>query len=104
MSFEAIQKVAETEQATRAKKAEAAVEAKRIVGEAERAGQQLVAQARAKADEQVKAMLADAEARAAERSRQILADNDAACAALKQKAQDRLDQAADLIVGRVGNN
>ena len=104
MSFEAIQKVTETEQATRAKKAEAAAEAKRIVGEAERNGRQLVAQARAKAEEQVKAMMAEAEARAVERSRQILADNDVACAALRQNAQARLDQAADLIVGRVGNN
>jgi len=104
MSFEAIQKVTETEQVTRAKKAEAAVEAKRIVGEAERMGRQLVSQARAEADEKVKAMLAEAEARAAERSRQVLADNDAACAALKKDAQTRLEQAADLIVGRVGNS
>lgn len=104
MSFEAIQKVTETEQANRAKKAEAAAEAKRIVGEAERMGKQLVTQARADADGKVKAMLAEAEARAADRSRQILADNDAACAALKQDAQSRLEQAADLIVGRVGNS
>ena len=104
MSFEAIQKVTETEQANRTKKAEAAAEAKRIVGDAERMGKQLVAQARADADGKVKALMAEAEARAAERSRQILADNDAACNALKQDAQSRLEQAADLIVGRVGNS
>ena len=104
MSFEAIQKVTETEQANRVKKADAAAEAKRIVAEAERMGQQLVAQARAEADTQVKTMLAEAEARAAQRSQQILADNDAACAALKQDAQARLEQAADIIVERVGKN
>jgi len=104
MSFEDIQKVTQTEQEGRAKKAEAAAEAKRIVGEAERLGKQRVNQARAEADEKVKTMMAEAEARAADRSKQILADNDAACAALKQEAQSRLEQAADLIVGRVGNN
>ena len=67
-------------------------------------GKQLVVQARAEADGKVKAMLAEAESRAAERSKQILADNDAACQALKQDAQARLEQAADLIVGRVGNS
>ena len=104
MSFEAIQKVTETEQANRVKKAEAAAESKRIVGEAERLGKQLVTQARADADGKVKAMLAEAESRAAERSKQILADNAAACEALKQDAQSRLEQAADLIVRRVGNS
>jgi len=104
MSFEAIQKVTETEQANRVKKAEAAAEAKRIVGEAERLGKQLVTQARADADGKVKAMLAEAESRAAERSGKILADNAAACEELKKDAQGRLEQAAELIVGRVGNS
>lgn len=102
MSFEAIQKVTETEQATREKKAEAAAEAKRIVGEAERAGKQLVAQARAEAEEKVKALLAEAEALAAQQSKQVLEGNAAACESLKQSARGHLEQAADLIVGRVG--
>lgn len=104
MSFEAIQKVTEAEQAGREKKAEAAAEAKRAVGEAERLGKLLVTRARADADAQVKAMLADAEARAAERSRKILEDNAAACEALKAEARGRLDRAAELIVERVGNS
>ena len=104
MSFEDIQKVTQTEQESRAKKADAAAEAKRIVAEAERAGRQRVAQARAEADEKAKAMMAEAEVRAADRSRQILADNDAVCAELKQAAKTRLEQAADLIFGRVGNS
>jgi vacuolar-type H+-ATPase subunit H len=104
MSFEDIQKVTRTEQENRTKKAEAAAEAKRILAEAERAGAQLVERARAEADEKTRAMMAEAEKRAADRSRQILADNDAACEALKQAAKTRLEQAADLIVGRVGNN
>lgn len=103
MSLEAIQKVTQAEQAVREDKARAADEAKRIVAEAERAGRQLVADARSQAEEQVKTMLAEAEARAGEKSAQTLADNAAQCEALKQTARSRLDQAAGLIVGRVGS-
>ena len=104
MSLEAIQEVTQAEQAAREKKAQAADEAKRIVAEAERAGRQLVADARAQAEETVKTLLAEAEARAGERSAQTLAGNAAQCEALKKTARSRLDQAAGLIVGRVGNS
>ena len=104
MSLEAIQTVTRAEQAARDKKAQAADEAKRIVSEAERAGRQLVADARSQAEEQVKALLAEAEARAGEKSAQTLANNAAQCEALKKAARGRLDRAADLIVGRVGNS
>lgn len=102
MSFEAIQKVTETEQNSRARKAEAAAEAKRIVAEADRMGHQTVAQARAAADESVKAMMAEAEKRAGERAGKILAENAEVCAALKENARPRMDRAADLIVEKVG--
>ena len=104
MSLEAIQKVTAAEQSAREEKARAADEAKRIIAEAERAGRQLVADARAQAEEAAKAMLAEAETRAAARTEQALADNAAQCEALKQTARGRLDRAAGLIVGRVGNS
>ena len=104
MSLEAIQAVTQAEQAAREKKTQAADEAKRIVAEAERAGRQLVADARAKAEDEVKTMLAEAEARAGEKSARTLADNAAQCEALKKAARGRLDRAAGLIVGRVGNS
>ena len=104
MSFDAIQKVTETEQNSRTRKAEAAAEAKRIVAEADRMGQQSVAQARTEAEEKVKAMMAGAETRAGERSEQIQAENAKACAALKERARPNLDRAADLIVEKVGKN
>ena len=104
MSLEAIRKVTQAEQAARDKKAQAADEAKRIVAEAERAGRQLVADARAQAEETVKTLLAEAEARAGERSAKTLADNAAQCETLKKAARGRLDRAAGLIVGRVGNS
>lgn len=103
MSFDAIQKVTETEQNGRTRKAEAAAEAKRIVTEADRMGRQTVAQARAGAEQKSKAMLAEAEARAQARAGETQAENAKACEALKERARPRLDRAADLIVERVGN-
>lgn len=102
MSMEAVQRITEAEQAGRTRQEEAAAEGGRIVGEAERVGRQRVERARAEAEEAVKAMMADAEERAAEYARRSLADNDAVCARIKQGARTRLEQAADLIVTKVG--
>jgi V/A-type H+-transporting ATPase subunit G/H/F-type H+-transporting ATPase subunit b len=104
MSLEAIQKVTETELNSRNRKADAAAEAKRIVAEAERMGQQTVQQARAAAEEQVKAMMAEAEVRAGERAKVTQAENEQACGLLKDQARPKLDRAADLIVEKVGKN
>lgn len=104
MAFEAIQKVTQTEQTSRSQKAEAAAQAKKIVADAHRAGKELVAGARAQAQEKVKAMMVQAEELAAQQSRQVLEGNAVACEALKKEARGRLDRAADLIVGRVGNH
>ena len=104
MSSEAIQKVAEAEQAARERRAGAAEEAKRIVAGAERAGRQLVQDQRARAEQEARSMLAEAEAQAEKKAEQTLADNAAQCEALKQAARRNLDKAAALIVGRVGNS
>ena len=104
MSLEAIQKVTETELNSRTRKADAAAEAKRIVAEAERMGRQTVTQARAAAEDEVKAMMAAAEARAGERAKASQAENERACEQLKEEARPKLDRAADLIVEKVGKN
>jgi vacuolar-type H+-ATPase subunit H len=101
MSFEAIKQVTDTEQTLRERKVEAQAEAKRITAEAERAGRELLEQAKTSAEAQAKKLLAEAEARADGSNRKVLADNAAACEALKQGARTRLDRAADLIVGWV---
>lgn len=103
MSFEAIQQVTAAEQAVQQRKAEAAEECKRIVAEAERTGRQSVTDARRQAETRAKELLSQAEARAGETSKRTLADNAARCEALKQAAMGRLDKAADLIVGKVGD-
>lgn len=104
MAYEAIQKVMDTEQSCRERKAEAAAQAKRILADAERSGAQAQVQARAAAQERVKALLDEAEQRAAARSDVLLQENSQACAQLRQAAGQRLEQAAKLIVEKVGNS
>ncbi len=64
--FQDIQKVTETEQETRTKKTGAQAEAKQIVAAAKKAGEAAVNEARAKAEEQVRALMAQAEKLAGE--------------------------------------
>lgn len=103
MSFQDIQKVTETEQSVRAKKAEAQAEAKQIIAAAQRSGAAVVEETRAKAEAEVKTLMAQAEELAARQSKETMAANDAACQAMRTQAEQRLEQAADLIVRRVVN-
>lgn len=103
MSFQDIQKVTETEQSVRAKKAEAQTEAKQIIAEAHRSGAAMVEEARAEAEAEVKTIMTEAEELAAKQSKETIAANNAACQAMRVQAEERLKQAADLIVRRVVN-
>lgn len=103
MSFQDIQKVTETEESLRRKKAEAQAEAKQIIAAAQRSGNAVTEEARAKAEAQVRSLLAEAEVLAQQQSQATLAANDAACQAMRARAEERLEQAADLIVRRVVN-
>lgn len=103
MSFQDIQKVTETEENLRQKKAEAQVEAKQIIAAAQRSGIAMKEEARANAEMQVRSLLAEAEVLAQQQSKETLAANDAACQTMRARAEERLEQAADLIVRRVVN-
>ncbi len=104
MSFEDIHKVTQTEQDARAKKADAQAEAKQIIAADRKAGAAEVERARADAQAQVKAWMAQAESEAGERARQTAQANDEACRTLRQKARERMDEAAALIVRKVVNS
>ena len=104
MAYEAIQRVIDAEQSGRDRRAEAAAEAKRILADAEKTGRQAEIQARAAAEAQVGELLAQAEAQAAERSDALGQECAAACAALKDAARRRLEQAAAMIVEKVGDS
>ena len=62
---------------------------------------QTVEQARQKAREAARQMMAEAEDKAAQQTRAELERAAADCEALKRNARDRLEEAAQLIVGRV---
>lgn len=101
MSLEAIKQVTESEEKARAALAQAQADAKRMVADARREGEARVAAALEQAEVQVKAGMEQAEARAVEHAAQVGAESRKTCDALKAKAEQRLSQAADLIMERV---
>ncbi len=101
MSFEDIQKVTDTEQGVRTKKAEAQAEARQLAANAHKSGAAEVERERAGAEAQVKLLMEQAEARAKKRAEEALQANEKACEDLRRKARAHLDEAAGLIVGKV---
>lgn len=101
MSLEAIKQVAQTEAETKQRKADAVVAAKKLVADAEQAGAQTLRDACAAADANAKELLVRAEERAAARAAEIAAQSRQECAALCSAAENKLDEAAALIVRRV---
>lgn len=101
MSMEAIRKVTEVEEKSRADKAEAEARVKKALSDAEREGEAQLQKARAAAAEQGKAMLKEAEERAAVKAAEIAAEAEKESDKLRAAAKRRLDEAADYIVGRV---
>ena len=74
MSLEAIKKVAQTEAETKQRKAEAAVTAKKLVADAEQAGNESLRKARTEAEAKSRELLAKAEERAAVRTAECRRD------------------------------
>ena len=101
LSLEVIRQITEAEKSWEQRKAEAVQAAKRSAAEAEKAGQAMLEQARSDAEAKVKAALADAEAQAAEEAQAVQDETVRSCNALKAAAEQRLEQAAQLIVRRV---
>lgn len=101
MSLEAIKLVAQTEAETKQRKAEAAAAAKKLVSDAEQAGQEALRAACAKAETDAKELLLRAEERAAARAAEIAAQSKQECADLRSTAEGKLEEAAALIVRRV---
>lgn len=101
MSLEAIKQITEMEQACEQRKAEAVAAAKRMVAEAEKAGQSELDARRAEADAKVKTILAEAEASAAVQAEAVQEETVRSCSALKEAAAKQLPEAAQLIVRRV---
>ena len=101
MALEAIQTVAQAEAKAKADREAAAVQAKQKLAEAQREANQTAEQARQQAREGARLMMSQAEEKAAQATREELERAKADCETLKQNAQGRLEEAAQLIVGRV---
>ena len=103
MSLEAIQKVTEVERRMLEQKAAAEVQARQIVSDAETSGILLLQKVRDESSEQAKIELKAAEERAAGKAAEIQSSVLEESAALRQAAEEHLDEAAEFIIGRVVN-
>lgn len=101
MSMDAIKQVAESEEKAREIRSAAQAQAQALVDQATKEGQTVLAEARKAAQTQAKELLAQVENQGEEISRTALSQFEKDCEALKAKAGERLDKAAELIVGRV---
>lgn len=101
MSLDAIQKVTEAEQSAKARKAQAEIEARKLVSDSQRSGTALIEEARTRAEAENKVLLEQAEVKAAQAAQTILAQAKRDAEAMYHTAESKLDQAADLIVRRV---
>lgn len=101
MSLEAIKQVTQAEAESKQRKAEAIAAAKKLVAQAEQAGEQTLRSACADADAKARELMVQAEERSAVHAAGIAAQSKQDCAALCSAAEGKLDQAAALIVRRV---
>lgn len=103
MALDAIKQVTGVEEQAKARRAEAAAAAKKLVSDAEKTGRESLEQARREAEEYNRGLLRQAEQRAEEHQRAVLEQARRDCDALRKAAAQRLDAAAARIVGRVVN-
>lgn len=101
MPLEVIENITRVEADNRERKASAEAKAKQIVADAQRDGLALLQQTRTAAAERSRELLQQAEARAAARGEEIRRAARTEGEALRRETETRLDDAADLIVGRV---
>lgn len=101
MSLDAIKQVTQAEVETKQRKTDATVAARKLISDAEQAGQEALRSARTQAEAKARELMAQAEERAAVRTAEITAQAKQECAALRSTVESRLEKAADLIVRRV---
>lgn len=104
MSLEAIKTITEAEEAARRLKAEAAVDAKRMISEAKAAGQKALEAAEQKANEELRGLRGKADEKATSDAKELAENTENKKAAMRVRAEGRLDKAAQLIVERIVNS
>lgn len=101
MSLEAIAKIRKAEEGMEQSKADAKAQAQKLIADAEREGRALLQQGSEKSASAAAAAMRQAEQQAAARRDEILAQAAKDCEKLKADASQRMDKAAQAILGRV---
>lgn len=104
MSLEAIKTIAEVEEKAEKIRADASVDAKKIIASAEENGRQYVERSKAEADAEVKRLYAKADERGQAAAAEILAQAKEECKKIEAEAVSKLDRAVDMIVRKVVND
>ena len=104
MSHEAIAAITGTEEKVRQMKADALAEAKRSVAQAQALGEDAIASAIKKADAEIAELMKKAEDKATADASGLAQSTENKKAAMRAKADVRLDKAAELIVERIVNS
>ncbi|MCM1149154.1 MAG: hypothetical protein NC319_03565 [Butyricicoccus sp.] len=104
MSHEAIAAITGTEEKVRQMKADALAEAKRSVAQAQALGEEAIASAIKKADAEIAELMKKAEEKATADASELAQSNENRKAAMRARADVRLDKAAELIVERIVNS
>ncbi len=104
MSFEAITSIAQAEAEAKATVAAAEARAKQLLAEAETAGKAAVEAAGAKADSELAELRRQADEKAMTEAGGLSKETENKKAALRAKAEARLEKAAALVVERIVNS
>lgn len=101
MSLESIQQVTELEKRMLEEKSAAEAEARALVAEAEKNGLALLTKTRSDAAASGRSLMVSAEERAAKRTAEIQRTAEAEADALRALAEQHMEEAVELIIGRV---
>ena len=101
MSMESINTIRGVEESMDQARLEAKASAQKLLAEAEKEGRALVEQSRARAAEKTAEVMEAAGKRADKRRLDILAETNRDCRRLVNDAQERMAEAAGIIIGRV---
>ena len=104
MSLEAIVSITTVEDKVRQQKADAVAEGKRAAAKAQAEGEALVAAAVKRADAEMAELMKKAEDKAKADASELAQNYENKKAAMRMKADSRLDKAAELIVERIVNS
>lgn len=103
MSFEAVNMITDAEALAKKKMADAETAAKQLIAKAEEDGKAAVKAALEKAAEEAAVLKAESGRRSDEKTGGILADAEKIRSELREQAEAKLDEAAELIVERIVN-